>query len=57
MVPEAPLSHPTVDVAEPMPPSKGKTITDVEPEAFGGGPVDLSLLPLYPNHIARHIWD
>lgn len=48
---------PTDDVADPVPPLKGEVVVDVEPEAFGGGPIDLSLLPLYPNHTARHIWD
>lgn len=49
-----PLPSPTVD---PMPPPEGKASTDVEPKDFGGGPVDLSLLPLYPDYIANHIWD
>lgn len=27
------------------------------PEEFGGGPFNTSLLPLYVNHAARHVWD
>ncbi|XP_050915752.1 protein MAIN-LIKE 1-like [Lathyrus oleraceus] len=45
------------DVVDPMPPPEGEAVTDVEPESFEGGPVDLSLLPLYPDHTTRHIWD
>ncbi|XP_058745624.1 uncharacterized protein LOC131618414 [Vicia villosa] len=26
-------------------------------QGFGGGPSDLSLLPLYPDHTAIHVWD
>lgn len=46
--------------AELMPPPDGETVEDDEEDpshAFGGGHVELSLLPLYPNHTARHIWD
>ncbi|XP_050909769.1 uncharacterized protein LOC127123611 [Lathyrus oleraceus] len=64
----SPVPPPTVDVADPLPPHtaahddpvpppEGEAIADAEPEAFGGGPVDFSLLSLYPDHIARHIWD
>lgn len=28
-----------------------------ESEGFGGGPSDLPLLPLYPDHVVRHVWD
>lgn len=56
VVPEAPLPPPTADAAEPVPPPKDEVV-DVEPEAFGGVLIDLSLLPLYPDHIVRHIWD
>ncbi|CAL5184956.1 unnamed protein product [Lathyrus oleraceus] len=48
---------PTDDVADPVSPSEGEAIADAEPEAFGGGLVDLSLLPMYPDHTVRHIWD
>lgn len=27
------------------------------PEGFGGGTFNLSLMPLYPDHAARHVWD
>lgn len=45
--------------AELVPPPDGEAADDDEPEpphTFGGGPVELSLLPLYPDHIARLIW-
>lgn len=41
----------------PVSPSEGELIADAESEDFGGGLVDLSLLPLYLNHTVRHIWD
>ena len=50
-----PVSPPTADVAEPVPPPDGEAADDVKPELFGGNHVELSLLPLYPNHIAKHI--
>ena len=56
MVPKAPLPPPTVIAVEPVPPPEGEATTDAEPKAFGGG-LDLSLLPLYPDHTAKHIWD
>lgn len=63
-----PVSPPTDDdvdhipphidgVADLVPPPKGEVVVDAKPEAFGDGPVDLSLLTLYPDHIAMHIWD
>lgn len=45
------------DVVDPMLPLEGEDVAGAEPDAFRGGPVDLSLLPLYPDHIVRHIWD
>lgn len=56
IVPEAQLPPPTVDVAESVPPLEGEAVTDAKPEAFGIGLVCLSLLPLYPDHTAKHIW-
>lgn len=50
-----PVSPPTDDATDPVPPPEGDTVADVEPYAFGGALVDLSLLPLYQNHIVRHI--
>lgn len=47
----------TDDVANLVAPPKGGAVVDVKPEAFGGGPVDLSLLLLYPDHTAKLIWD
>lgn len=29
---------------------------NVDPEGFGGGMVNISLLPLYPDHIGGHVW-
>lgn len=57
MVPEAPLPPPTAYATEPVPPLKGGAAIDVESETFGGGHVDLSLLPLYLDHTSRHIRD
>lgn len=51
VVPEASLPPFTANDAELVPPSKGETATNVEPEAFGGGPIDLPLLPLYLDHM------
>lgn len=47
----------TDDDVDPMPPPEGEVVADAETEAFGGGLVDLSLLPLYPDHTTIHIWD
>lgn len=57
MVPEAPLPPSTAHTAELVPPLEGEVVVDAEPEAFGEGSIDLSLLPLYPNHNSRYIWD
>lgn len=38
-------------------PSIDAGIHDVNLEVFGGGPYETSLLPLYANHPARHVWD
>lgn len=65
MVPKVPLTTNSVDASELMPPSTAdaiepvppSTVEDAKPEEFGGDPVELSLLPQYTNHIARHIWD
>ena len=62
-----PLLPPTADIgdilplfnvthADLMPPREGEAVADVELEAFRGGQVDLSLLPLYLDHTVRHIW-
>lgn len=53
----APMPPTTIDVAETVPPPNGEAAQDVEAEAFGRGPVKLSLLPLYSDHNAIHIWD
>lgn len=45
----------TVDIANLMPLPEGETVVDAELKEFGRGPIDLSLLPLYPDHTARHI--
>lgn len=45
----------TVDVVEPVETSDGEATEHVESEPFGGGHVELSLLALYPDYIARHI--
>lgn len=47
----------TADVVESVPPPKDEAVADAKPEAFGEGPVDLSLLPLYPDHNVKHICD
>lgn len=46
----------TIDVAEPTPPLDGESTEDAELEAFEGGPVELSLLPLYLDHTSGNIW-
>ncbi|CAL5201869.1 unnamed protein product [Lathyrus oleraceus] len=67
-IPDSPMSPPTVDnvefvspstadVVNPVSPPKGDVVADIKAKAFGRGLVDLSLLPLYPNHTGRHIWD
>lgn len=40
-----------------MSPPDNEAAEDAETESFGGGSVELSVLPIYPDHIARHIWD
>lgn len=65
VVPEAPPPTDTADVSELVPPHTAEAAElvpppngeDAEPEAFKGAPAKFSQLPLYPNHIARHIWD
>ncbi|XP_050898308.1 uncharacterized protein LOC127105186 [Lathyrus oleraceus] len=62
VVPEASVPPPTNDASEsvsapavvPVPPSDGE---NVEPKPFEEGYVELSLLPLYPDHSVRHILD
>lgn len=49
------VSTPTGDVVDLVPPPECEAAADAGPEAFGGGPVDLSLLPLYLDHTGRHI--
>lgn len=39
------------------PPAIDVTVLDVVPEVFGRVPYDMSVLPLYANHVARHVWD
>lgn len=41
---------------EPVPPPTVEDDELVSPQAFGGGPLGLSMLPLYPYHTVRHIW-
>lgn len=45
----------TADVVDPVPPREGGGVADVKAKAFRGGPIDLSLFPLHPDHISRHI--
>ncbi|KAI5404597.1 hypothetical protein KIW84_051670 [Lathyrus oleraceus] len=52
-----PVPPPTDVATDPVPPPEGEAVADAELEAFGGGPIDLSLLPLYPIHTTKHIWD
>ncbi|XP_050902122.1 protein MAIN-LIKE 1-like [Lathyrus oleraceus] len=64
-VPEAP-EGPHIDV--PMPPrvieadeSGSSQVAEADelmpPQVFRGGPIELSLLSLYSNHTAKHIWN
>ncbi|KAI5392767.1 hypothetical protein KIW84_060077 [Lathyrus oleraceus] len=56
---------PTVDLlpplivahADPVSHPESETVADAELDTFGGVPFDLSLLPLYPDHTAKHIWN
>lgn len=47
------------EVVDPVPPlegvspSEGEAVADVEAEAFEGGPIDFSLLPLYPDQLSN----
>lgn len=62
-VPEAPVPPPKDDTSEPVPPPAANADElvspldgeDAELEPFRGGPIELSLLPLYPYHTIRHI--
>lgn len=48
------------DVAKLVLPMNGEVAADDEPDppqAFEGSLIELSVLPLYPNDTARHIWD
>ncbi|XP_050891419.1 protein MAIN-LIKE 1-like [Lathyrus oleraceus] len=47
----------TTDAADSVPPLEGEAAANAKLDPFGGGPVDLSLLPLYPYDTTRHIWD
>lgn len=68
LVPEAPptayiidpselVSPSTVYVVEHVPHPIGEDDEDAKLEEFGGDPIELSLLPLYPDHTSKHIWD
>lgn len=48
---------PTTDASDPVPHPEGEAVAGAKPEAFGGDPVDLSLLHMYPDHVAKHILD
>ncbi|CAL5208908.1 unnamed protein product [Lathyrus oleraceus] len=52
-----PVPTPTIDVVDPVSPPESEVVVHAESEAFGRGPNDLSLLPLYPDHTAQHICD
>ncbi|CAL5185618.1 unnamed protein product [Lathyrus oleraceus] len=54
MLPQAPEGS---QVDEPVPPQDDEADEPVLPQVFGGVPLELSLLPFYPYHTARHIWD
>lgn len=66
--PVVPEAHPTADASEPVPPPADEAVEPVppladetveyaEPKVFRGGPIALSLLYMYPDHVARDIWD
>lgn len=50
-----PVPPPTTDDVDRVPPPKGEVVARAELEEFGGVQVDLSLLPLYPDHTSIHI--
>lgn len=47
------MSH----VAAPEVPLVQVDVSADNPEEFGGGLYDISMLPLYADHVARHVWD
>ncbi|CAL5211684.1 unnamed protein product [Lathyrus oleraceus] len=69
VVPEAPVPPPINDASKSVPPPAAEADELVPPlndevvmydeinphQEFGGGPVELSMLPLYPDHVVRHI--
>lgn len=50
-----PVPPPTDDVVDPVPSPEDESIAEAEPETFGGAPVNLFVLSLYPDHTARLI--
>lgn len=46
---------PVLYAYELVPPPNGEVVRDGEPELFGGGFIELSILPLYPYHNVGHI--
>lgn len=57
MSPQAPEEPHTDELASSLVDEVAEDDELVSPQTFGGGPVELSLMPLYPDHIDRHIWD
>lgn len=52
------VPSPTANAVKLVPPPDGEAVADDEsepPQAFEGGLIDLSLLPLYLDHTAKHI--
>lgn len=55
-VPESPDVPKSLEA--PVPPQAPEGTRAVEAtQIFGGGPLELSLPPLYLDHTSRHIWD
>ncbi|XP_058783526.1 protein MAIN-LIKE 1-like [Vicia villosa] len=61
MAPSQPQTTPEADPQSSQVPDRAHEAAPerapAAPQAFGGGPSDLSHFPLYPDHVARHIWD
>lgn len=45
------------EAGKPKPSQVVEAEKPVPPQEFGGGPIELSLLPLYLNHTSIHMWD
>lgn len=58
---QAPELHESPEIPEtlvpPYAPEGPRADESMPPQVFGGGSLELSLLPLYYDHTVRHVWD